>query len=400
MTIPENPPDGNKIRNELDRAYRLLEEAQDIAKTGGWEYEVASGKISWTAGVYRIYGVGPDFDPNDLDACIGFYSPESAPVLREAFRKSVELGEPYDLELLLNRADGKIIWIRTVGRATVRDGKVVRVSGDIIDIDELKRSQLEVASLNARLEQLVLERTARLEQANKDLEVFLHALSHDLKAPLRAIAGFSRMIEEDYAPVLDAEGRRKLAVISDNVMVLDSMLSEIVSLARVDAAKTDKTRIDMKSMAVAMYHEVATDAEIAIVDFSVDDIPDAYGDTTLMRKVWGNLLANALRSTAGKNPRSISVHADSDDGGSKYIISDNGSGFNQKFKERLFLPFAHLNCSPDYGNGQIGLAIVKRIVEMHLGGVGAEGEEGKGSSYWFWLPSPQHENNGGESGEQ
>ncbi len=268
------------------------------------------------------------------------------------------------------------------------------------DIDELKRSQLEVASLNARLEQLVLERTARLEQVNKDMEVFLYTLSHDLKAPLRAIAGFSRIIEEDYADALDGEGRRKLRVISDNATMLDSMLSEILCLARIDAAKTDSTRIDMGSMAVAMYHEVATAEEVAGVDFSVGAIPDAYGDSTLMRKVWGNLLTNALRSTAGKEARSISVHASSDDGGSTYFISDNGRGFVVKYKDRLFLPFAHLTSSPDCGGGDIGLAIVKRIVEMHLGSVGAEGEEGKGSSFWFWLPAWHPARNGGERGEQ
>jgi light-regulated signal transduction histidine kinase (bacteriophytochrome) len=314
------------------------------------------------------------------------YSPESAPVIAEAFRKALETGEPYDLELKLSRADGRTIWIRTIGRATRENGRIVRVSGDIIDIDELKRAQLEVASLNARLEQLVLERTARLEQVNKDLELFLHSLSHDLKAPLRAIAGFSRIVEEDYADSLGAEGRRKLSVISDNATLLDSMLTEIVSLTRVDAANTSRTKIDMRSMAVAMYHEVASAEDIAAVEFVVGTIPDAYGDSTLLRKVWGRLLASALMSTAGKKARSISVHAETDDAGSKYIISDNGRGFDPKYKDRLFLPLVQPGSVPDHGGGT-GLAIVKRIVEMHLGTVDAEGEVDKGSSFWFWLPA-------------
>lgn len=400
MKASKGRPSRQESGDELAKAYRLLEEAQDIARTGGWEYDVASAKIYWTTGVYRIYGVEFDFDPNDLDRCIEFYAPESAPIISQAFQRALELGEPYDLELQLNRADGKTIWIKTVGRATRENGKIVRVSGDIIDIDELKRSQLEVASLNAKLERLVLERTARLERANKDLDVFLHALSHDLKAPMRAIAGFSRMIAEDYADALDTEGRRKLTVVSDNITLLDSMLAEILSLARIDTAKTEWTRIDMRAMAVAMYHETASQEDAATVDLSVCALPNAYGDSTLMRKVWGNLFSRALSSTLGRDKRTISVQAQPENDGLKYVIADNGQGYSQTCRDRLFLPFAHLSGGPDCSIGDIGLAVVKRIVEIHLGRVGAESEEGQGSRLWFWLPGLHSYGHGGDADER
>jgi len=241
---------------------------------------------------------------------------------------------------------------------------------------------------------------ARLEQSDKDFKVFLYALYHDLKAPLRAIAGFSHMLEEDYADVLDEEGRRWLGIISGNVTLLDSMLYELQCLARINTVQANWSRIDMKSMAMAMYHEVATAADTVGVNFSVEAIPDSFGDTTLMRKVWGRLLGNALETTADKAGRTISVRATAVEGGTKYLIMDNGCGFAQENRDRQFLPFAYRKSSTDYSPGDIGLATVKRIIELHLGHVGVDSEEGKGSSFWFWLPSWNTRGIGDDKGEQ
>jgi len=382
---------------ELGKAHKLLDELQEISRMGGWEYDVRGNRMTWTSGVYRIYGVAPDFDPNDLERCAGFYEPDSAHVITEAFDRALATGEPYDLELRLIRGDGKTIWIRTVCRTTLESGKIVRLSGDIMDIDDLKRAQLETVELNAELERRVADRTEKLERINKDLGSFCHAISHDLKAPLRAIAGFSRMVAEDYGDILDAEGQRMLAVVSDSSTMLDTLLTEILNLARIGTTNLDRANISMKKMAVAMYHEIASQDEVSTVHLEIGDIPDCIGDSALMRKVWGSLIDNALKFTAGKNPRTIAIYAQLSPGQTTYFIKDNGTGFNEELKEKIFIPFQRLHSRSAFKGIGIGLALVKRIVEMHGGSAGAHGKPGQGAEFWFTMPLNPTTDDGGRT---
>ena len=368
------------------RVNRLLEETQVLAHLGGWEYDVKEKRISWTPETYRIYGVGPDYDPNDVANDIAFYAPSSAPIIAEAFGKAITTGEGYDLELELVRADGRIIWVRTVGKAFLVDGKVVRVFGNIMDIDDRKRAQIHLAELNAGLERCVLERTAQLESANRELESFALTMTHDLKAPLRAIAGFSRMVAEDYEAVLDAEGKRRLGIVYENAVKLDALITDLSSLYLIGRRALNRTTIAMKAMVRAMYHEVASPEEKAAVAFSIADLPDATGDSRLIREVWGNLLSNALKFTRKKSARTIQVYARATDAEQLYFVRDNGVGFDPKYLGKLFMPFQRLHAAGMYGGTGAGLAKVKRIVESHGGRVGAESLENEGAVFYFSLP--------------
>jgi len=370
----------------LVRANRLLEESQAIAHLGGWEYDVAENRISWTPETFRIYGVGPDYDPNNLANDIGFYSTSSAPIIAEAFAKALAMGDGYDLELELVRADGKTIWVRTVGRAFLVGGKIVRVAGNIMDIDERKIAQLRLAELNAGLERCVLERTAELESANRDLESFAHTMTHDLKAPLRAIAGFSRMVVEDYKDVLDTEGKRLLGIVYENAVKLDALISDLSCLSRIGRQVPVKSSIAMRAMAKDVYHDLAVPDKDAMVVLSIDDLPDVIGDPGLLREVWGNLLSNALKFTSDRSFRKIDVYAHTTDAERIYFIRDNGVGFNPKYAGKLFGLFQRLHREGQYAGTGAGLAKVKRIVELHGGRVGAESVEGEGAVFYFALP--------------
>ena len=371
----------------LRMSNRLLEESPHIVHLGGWEYDVQSKLITWTPEVYRIYGVGTDFDPSDLNRDIGFYAPSSAPIIEKAFRRAVETGEGYDLELEFVRADGSTIWVRTIGKAEMEAGKVFRVSGNIMEITDRRTAQLELAALNAKLENCVLERTAQLELANKNLKAFADTMTHDLKAPLRAIAGFSRMVVEDYESVLDPEGKRKLRVVYDNALKLDALISDLLRLSRIGNAGIDRTRIAMKEMAWAMFNEVADPEDLAAISLSIDDLPEAVGESALIRKVWGNLFSNAIKFSARQKRRAIEVYAERTESDTVYFVRDNGIGFNPKYAGTLFQLFRRLHEGNEYAGTGAGLAIVKRIVDLHGGRVGAEGAEGKGAVFWFSLPT-------------
>ncbi len=312
----------------------------------------------------------------------------------------VDLGDPRLPALLEERAEkgkakGELLMIRRDGTKFPAELSSIVFKDDsgqentcmiIRDLTERKRREAEGQSLNAELEERIAERTAQLEAANRDLESFAHSVSRYLRAPLRAIDGFSRVLLEDYGPRLDDEALRMLGIIRGNALTLDRLISDLVALAKVGRAELRPSRVDMKAMAIAMYHETASPEEIDAIRFSVSDLPEAVGDPTLLRKVWGSLLSNAIKFSRGAKDRAVSVRSEEIGGELRYVVDDNGVGFDQAYAGKLFNLFQRLHGTGAYEGRGVGLPIVKRIVERHGGSVGAEGREGEGALFWFSLP--------------
>ncbi len=254
------------------------------------------------------------------------------------------------------------------------------------DLTELHSAQLKVERLNIDLERRGIERGALLAAANEELESFASNITHDLKAPLRAISGYSAMVLEDYGPKLDVEGQRKLTVIADNAVKMNALICDLVALIRVGIAKLKPVPIAMRDMARAMYHESASPEDSSAIAFDLGDIPDCVGDPTLLRKVWANLFSNAIKFTTGRPGRVIEVLADTSGTEIKYRIRDNGVGFDNRYAHKLFKLFSRLHSGEAYAGAGAGLAIVKRIVELHGGKVGAEMLKGERTEFWFTLP--------------
>lgn len=261
------------------------------------------------------------------------------------------------------------------------------VQCNVRDVTKRKRAEDEIRRLNAELEQRVIDRTAQLDASNKELEAFAYSISHDLKAPLRAISGFTAILMDEHRAGLDEEGRRLLGVVYDSSREMETLVTDILELSRVGRIELKYSRIDMKAMAWAMYCEIASIEERAQFSFSIGAIPDAEGDPTMLRLVWGNLLSNAVKYSGRSAQRSIVVDADDDGTRTIYRVADSGVGFDMAYSGKLFNVFQRLHSAQEYEGTGVGLAIVKRIIERHGGRVGAEGRVGEGSSFWFSLPS-------------
>jgi PAS domain S-box-containing protein len=258
-----------------------------------------------------------------------------------------------------------------------------------VQLQKLDKSQKAmlymVEDLNSLTQDLVKERQ-KLEISNKELEAFSYSVSHDLRAPLRAVDGFSRMVMEDYSNIIDSEGLRLLGIVRENVQKMDKLITDLLSLSRVSRTEISLSKIDMAGMANSMFHEVIGNDNAEKVTLTIGPLPEIYADTTLMRQVWQNLIGNAIKYSKPKEKQIIEIYGNTENGVNTYCIKDNGVGFNPGYKLKIFDTFQRLHKSKEFEGTGIGLSIVHRIITRHGGNVWADSIEGEGATFCFSLP--------------
>jgi signal transduction histidine kinase len=272
------------------------------------------------------------------------------------------------------------------------DIEIVSQLGDLSwDVAERMRVQGEIRQLNQQLEQRVSDRTEQLEAVNKELEAFSYSVSHDLRAPLRAIDGFSLILLEEYTEVLDEEGRRLLNVVRDNTARMGQLIDDILKFSRTGRLEISFSEIDMEKMARAVCAELlAADSENKL-QWEIEPIPPARGDNSMLRQVFVNLLSNAIKFSRNQETPLIKVGARVEENETVYYVKDNGVGFDMRYVDRLFGVFQRLHTVDEFEGSGIGLAIVKRIVSRHGGRVWAQSKLNEGSTIYFALPHVEGE---------
>ena len=241
--------------------------------------------------------------------------------------------------------------------------------------------------LNRTLEARVAARTAQLEESNRELEAFSYSVSHDLRAPLRAIEGFSRILEEDYGPRLDEEGRRLTGVIRGNTVKMGRLIEDLLSFARLARKELALGTADMRALARAAWDEVVPTGWTGT--FELGELPPARGDAALLKQVWLNLFSNAVKFTSGTPVPQVRVSASARGGMVEYSVRDNGAGFDPARAGKLFGIFQRLHTEAEFPGNGVGLSLVKRIAARHGGQVRAEGRPGGGSDFFFALPAAE-----------
>jgi signal transduction histidine kinase len=246
-------------------------------------------------------------------------------------------------------------------------------------LQETKRYAVE-------LEQRVADRTAQLEAANNELEAFSYSVSHDLRAPLRAIDGYDRILLEDYADRLDDEGRRVLGVISSETHRMGQLVDDLLAFSRMGRQKQEISEIDMTALAQEVFVEHAALAPKRTLQLKLEPLSPARGDRAMLRVVLVNLLSNAIKFTQSRNPAVIEVGSRREDGQTVYYVKDNGVGFDMRYASKLFGVFQRLHSAEDFEGTGVGLALVQRIVHRHGGRVWFEAKVNEGAILFFSLP--------------
>ncbi len=252
-------------------------------------------------------------------------------------------------------------------------------------LTELVSAKDEISRINEDLDLRVKERTRQLEDTVQELERFSYSVSHDLKAPLRAIDGFSRMLLSKYGDSMAEDAQRHIKVIRESTQTMGNLIEDLLSFSRYSRRRMDVDVIDMKALAHNVWQGIRETCPQREIECDIGELPPGRGDSALIRQVVFNLLSNAAKFTKDKNPAVIAFSGHRDGGEIVYAVRDNGVGFDMAYCDKLFSVFERLH-SDEYEGTGVGLAIVQRIVHRHGGRVWAEGKEGEGAAFYFTLP--------------
>jgi len=284
--------------------------------------------------------------------------------------------------------DGRIFPVEIVANY-VKFGNEERNCAFVRDITERKQAEEDILRLNAELEERVIQRTAQLETSNKELEAFSYSVSHDLRAPLRAITGYTTMLVEDYGSLFDTEGKRICTVISTEAQRMGQLIDDLLTFSRLNRKEMNGETINMRALLQNVIDELTTPEKLERIDLQIGEIAPALGDAVLIRQVWVNLLSNAIKFTSKIERAVIEVGNMPGQDEIVYFVRDNGAGFDMRYADKLFGVFQRLHSESEFEGTGVGLAIVQRVILRHGGRVWGEGQMDQGAVFYFTLPGKE-----------
>ncbi len=359
---------------DSERLYRAIGESIDYgvwvcAPDGRNLYASESFRtlVGLTQEQCSSFGWGDVLHPDDAEQTIA------------AWKECVRTGRTWDIEHRFRGVDGQ--WHPILARGVpVRNeqGEVICWAGINLDINKLKKTELDLK-----------ERTRQLEDANKELESFSYSVSHDLRSPLRAIDGYSKMILRQQGEKFDENTKRQFDVIRNNAEMMGRLIDDLLAFSRMGKEALSISRLNMEDLARDAWEQVKTIGPTRLIDLKIGNIPPGMGDRSLIKQVLINILSNAIKFTKVREIPLIEAGGYEEEKKNVYYVRDNGVGFDMQYHDKIFGVFQRLHSADEYEGTGIGLSLVQRIVRRHGGRVWAESEVDKGATFYFTLPTQQ-----------
>ena len=371
----------------LTESNERLRLALAAGKMGTWTRELdGQGRVLWSPELEAIVGLCPGEFPRTEQALYEFIHPEDRELVRQAFDKAIAIKSDYEVEFRFLPRGRPPGWMLGRGRAYYDDaGKPLRLVGVAIDITARKLAELEISRLNAELERRVRERTAQLEATNQELEAFAYSVSHDLRAPLRGIRGFSEVLLERHAGQLDAQGQELLRRACEASNRMSKLIDDLLKLSRIGRSELRWQPVDLGALAELIAAELRESEPGRAVEVVIGPNLRAEGDERLLGVVLDNLIGNAWKFTSHRPDARIEFGFTAEPEPA-FFVRDNGVGFDMEHVGKLFGVFQRLHSADEFPGTGIGLATVQRIIKRHCGRAWAAGVVNQGATFYFSLP--------------
>ena len=312
------------------------------------------------------------------------FTPEVARAIREVDDRAIKHPDPVTEQETITANDSLRTYISVKSTLLDAKGRPVALLGISTDITTIKAVERELVRLNEELETRVSERTAQLETANKELEAYSYSISHDLRAPVRAIHGFTEILEEEYVTKLDDEAKRIASVIKKNAVKMGQLIDGLLTFSRTARKDINRQPIDTTKLVKEIIAELHAPDNI---QWQIEPLPSGMADPAAIRQVWINLLSNAIKYTSKTPQPHIVIGSYQELTATVYYIKDNGAGFDPAYSDKIFKVFQRLHRSADFEGTGVGLSIVEKIITKHGGRIWVEAAVDKGATFYFTIPS-------------
>ncbi len=352
-----------------------LQLAMAAANMGLWDWDIVTDTMTWAGPMANLYGVSPEQIPHNYARWLDLVYSDDQAIADEAVQQALRMEKVYDTEFRVVRADGSLRYLK--GHAVVeRDdrGQPLRMLGIDYDITERELSAERIRRY-----------TEQLQASNQELEAFAYSVSHDLRAPLRAIDGFSQALMEDYGDRLDPTAQQYFARIRHNVVRMGDLIDDLLSLSRVGRSELHWGPVNLSRVAQEIICDLEASEPHRQVEWDIMADLVVSADLTLMRVLLANLLENAWKFTSRRAIAHIALGCISQEDGPVYFVRDDGAGFDMAFAQQLFGVFQRLHSAQEFPGTGIGLATVQRIVHRHQGRIWAEAAVDQGATFFFTL---------------
>jgi PAS domain S-box-containing protein len=359
-----------RAEESLHATQARLNSTLSAGSIGTWTWDIRNDSLTADEFTARAFSIEADAAAQGLPAAayLQAVAEEDQPAVADGLARAIATCGHYDIEYRVRQKDGSFLWLQARGRVEGdAAGRAVSFHGAVMDITARKLADEMIQKLNTELEQRVIERTAQLESANKELEAFSYSVSHDLRAPLRAVDGFSQAVLEDYGTQLPPEGQRYLQTIRDGAQRMGLLIDDLLTFSRLSRAPLKKQEVQTGELVRGVLDDLSAQQEGRQIDLRLGELPACMGDPALLKQVWINLLANAFKYTGKRAAAVVEIGCRTQPGGTSISSATTAPALTCAMPTNSSVSSSGCTAQEDYEGTGVGLAIVQRIVHRHGG---------------------------------